>query len=751
MATAARRAVYFNPLARSWTAPPTSDEDLVDGFHKQMPDYRPTDLVSLDAVAKEIGVGAVHLKNEGNRFGMPSFKILGASWGTFRAITQQLSLPPSSDIETVKKALESKSISLYAATDGNHGRAVARMGAIFSIPAEIHVPATMEQNIIEPIRSEGATIVVSSGTYDEAVLEAYSASKHEGGILIQDFAFDDYQDFPQWIVNGYLTMLREVDQQLAEKRADLVIAPVGVGSFAQAAVSHFRRQGSSTAVMVVEPDTAACVWKSLQRGELTPEKTTPTIMAGLECGTPSTIAWPLLKEGVEASVTVSDYESHEASRYLASLGHSAGPCGSAPLAALRRLTASDKLALGLNENSIVVLLCTERGREYPIPFSVSSDDPVVLTQTLVQINSANPSLGSVPGPGETAIARYITAWLEHRDIESHWIEPTKGRPSVVGVARGSGGGKSLLFNGHIDTVTLMGYDDDPLSGRITDGKLYGRGAADMKGGIAAAMVALANAKKLDLRGDVIFTGVADEEAVSIGTQDVLAAGWRADAAIVSEPTDLDIIHTHKGFVWLDVTIHGVASHGSRADLGVDAISKAGYFLAELDQHAQRLLVGPADPIVGTPTIHASLIKGGEEVSSYPAVCTISVERRTIAGETPETVKKEIQDILDRLTKEVAGFKATLEVTFSRSPFKLPLDDPFTVLVGDFVGKALGRKPTITGGAYWTDCALLADKGIPSLLWGPKGEGLHAKEEWVEVESVRQVAEALTNIASHFCQ
>lgn len=198
MASAARRPVFFNPGAGLWTAPPASDEDLVDKFHRRMPEYRPTSLYSLDAVAKEIGVGAVHLKNEGDRFGMPSFKILGASWGTFRAIIQLLGLPVSSDIGTVKTALDGKSISLYAATDGNHGRAVARMGAIFGISVEIHVPATLQETTVELIRSEGASIVVSSGTYDEAVTEAYAASKkHEGGILIQDFAFDDYQDFPQ--------------------------------------------------------------------------------------------------------------------------------------------------------------------------------------------------------------------------------------------------------------------------------------------------------------------------------------------------------------------------------------------------------------------------------------------------------------------------------------------------------------------------------------------------------------------------
>jgi acetylornithine deacetylase/succinyl-diaminopimelate desuccinylase-like protein len=217
--------------------------------------------------------------------------------------------------------------------------------------------------------------------------------------------------------------------------------------------------------------------------------------------------------------------------------------------------------MGLKQDSVVVLLCTEGKREYDIPQDVSVEDPASLTQTLVRINSANPSLGL--GPGEVEIARYITAWLEHRDIESHWIAVTEGRPSVVGVVRGSGaaGGRSLMFNGHIDTVTLAGYDGDPLSGSIRDGKIYGRGTADMKGGIAAAMIALSNIKGrgLGLRGDVIFTGVADEEAESIGTEQVLRAGWRSDAAIVNEPTGLDIIHAHKGFVWLEVDIHGLAA------------------------------------------------------------------------------------------------------------------------------------------------------------------------------------------------
>lgn len=545
-------------------------------------------------------------------------------------------------------------------------------------------------------------------------------------------------------------MLYEVDDQLSDTRADLVIAPVGVGSFAQAVVTHFKRQSNSASILTVEPDTAACLWKSLKQDKPLSENTTPTIMTGLDCGTASTIAWPILRSGVDASVTVSDFESHRATLYLQSLGLSAGPCGAAPLAALRRLGESDKASLGLNEDSVVVLLCTEGSRPYAVPLDVSSDDPVALTQTLVQINSANPDLGSVPGPGETVIARYIAAWLEHRDIETHWIEPTKGRPSVVGVARGSGGGKSLLLNGHIDTVTLMGYDGDPLSGEIKDGKLYGRGAADMKSGLAANMIALANAKKLGLKGDVIFTGVADEEYASIGTEDVLAAGWRADAAVVTEPTSLEIIHAHKGFVWLDVTVHGLASHGSLPHIGIDAITKAGHFLVELDHYSQRLLNGPADPTVGTGSVHASIISGGEEVSSYPAKCSISLERRTVPGETVETVKREVQEILDKLTRDVPNFKADLQVTFSRSPFKLPLDHPLTKLVSEHVSRSLGKKAEVVEAPYWTDCALLTDAGIPSLLWGPLGEGLHAKEEWADVDSVRKVADTLTGIARAFC-
>lgn len=545
-------------------------------------------------------------------------------------------------------------------------------------------------------------------------------------------------------------MMREIDEQLPENvKPDVVVTPVGVGSLAQSVVSHFKRSGTSTKILAVEPDTAACFYHSTQQGKIAPIHTSPTIMSGLDCGTVSTVAWPMLKSGIDATLTISDYEAHTAALDLQALGVDAGPCGSASLAALRRLTASDREQLGLNGESVVVLLCTEGNRDYEVPRSVFPSDPVSLAQALVQIDSSNPLLGSVPGPGETEIARYIKAWLEHRGIETHWIEPTNGRPSIVGVVRGSGGGKSLMLNGHIDTVTCLSYKGDPLSGEIKNGKLYGRGSGDMKGGVAAALITLANAKVLGLRGDVIFTGVADEEATSIGTEDVLAAGWRADAAIVNEPTNLDIVYGHKGFVWLEVDIYGVAAHGSRYDLGVDAITKAGYFLVALDKHAKR--IQKDDGTGFRPSVHASIIKGGEEASSYPNCCTVTLERRTLKGETPDSVKHEIHELLRDIASEDPSFKYDVRTTFNRSSYEISLDHPFMALVEQTVESVVRRKPAVTRENYWTDCALIGDVGIPVLLLGPHGEGLHSMEEFANIDCLEQTAQVLTSIAKDFCK
>ncbi|KAJ6785214.1 hypothetical protein PWT90_02948 [Aphanocladium album] len=745
-----RRPLHFNSIATDWVAPQNRDLAAIVEFHRRFPEYEPTALVSLPAIAQEAGVGAVYIKNESNRCGLPAFKILGASWGTYRAITKRLGLPLNTTFDAIQQALSSSTLTLYAATDGNHGRAIARMARLFGISAEIHVPYCMKEDIINFIRQEGGKVIVSKRGYDDAVQEAFVASQHPQGLFIQDCSFGNYTEVPQWIVDGYETMVHEIDEQLQGKLPNLVIAPVGVGSLAQSVVTHYKTSGSCSKIMSVEADTAASLWKRLVRGEKSSVQSAPTIMAGLECATISEQSWPILQRGIDVSATVSDFEAHEACETLHKLGVAAGPCGAASLAALRRLTTEEKSALGLTKGSVVVLLSTEGLRTYDIPHDVSEDDPVALTQALVRINSANPALGSEPGPGETEIAKFICSWFEYRDIDAHWVEPVKGRPSVVGVAKGRGGGKRLLLNGHTDTVTLLGYDGNPLDPRIEDGKLYGRGSADMKSGLAAQMVTAARIKRLQLAGDVVVTAVADEELESLGTVNVLAAGWRADAAIVSECTDMAITRAHKGFVWLEIDVHGVAAHGSRPDLGYDAISKSGYVLVELDRYAALLQQREADQVVGPPSAHASIIQGGEEVSSYPAKCTITLERRTVAGESPAAVERELRDILNQIAANVVGFKYDLRVTFSRPPFHMAEDAALTQLVRKYAKMVTLAEPKITGAPYWTDSALLLHAGIPTILFGPRGEGFHGKDEFVYSDSITQTAQILTHIAEEFC-
>ena len=276
-----------------------------------------------------------------------------------------------------------------------------------------------------------------------------------------------------------------------------------------------------------------------------------------------------------------------------------------------------------------------------------------LLKELVSINSVNPDL--VPGAaGESEIADFCTQWLAAHGFEVHRLEERKGRPSVVGVAKGRGGGRSLMFNGHLDTVTLPDTTATRWTPKLEGGKLFGRGSFDMKSGVAAMMVAAARAAKQDLAGDILVACVADEEYASLGTAEV-ARHFKADAAIVTEPSHLDLTLAHKGFVWFDVIIDGRAAHGSRPELGVDAIAKAGHFLVALEAYGQELFAGTGHPILRTGSVHASIIKGGEELSSYPAICRISIERRTIPGESGDSGRGGARAILDALAGVGPGF------------------------------------------------------------------------------------------------
>jgi len=549
-------------------------------------------------------------------------------------------------------------------------------------------------------------------------------------------------------VDGYSTTFEEIDSQLTEltggKQADIVIVPVGVGSLAQAAVMHYKQpeRSGKTKIVTVEPDTAACLKKALlHSSDSSPAPsgilTSSTIMTGLNCPTVSPMAWPYLHAGVDVATSVADVQVHKSVTDLRSMGVDVGPCGAAPLTALRQIAAQPDQTI-LEPDSIVVLLATEGPRDYPEPLDATSTDPIALTQILTRIDSSNPDLSSEAGGGESKIAEYLFAWLMHHDFEVHRLETHAGRPSVVGVAKGSGGGKTLMFNGHIDTV------------------VHGRGSFDMKAGIAASLVAVYRANCTgNLRGDIILALVADEENLSIGTQELLAAGWHADAAVISEPTGHEMLLSHKGFIWAEVDIIGKAGHGSRPDLCVDAITKAGHFLVALEKFGEALMNGQVEeavrhPKLGTGTIHASLITGGEELSSYPALCTISIERRTVPGETTRLVENQLNSILNELSKNVPGFKSTLRMGESRAPYDIDENHAFVEMFAEHARVVLGTEVAMAGGSYWADSALLAEKGIPAVLFGVQGGGAHASKEWADTDSIAKVAETLKRVALDFC-
>jgi acetylornithine deacetylase len=370
-----------------------------------------------------------------------------------------------------------------------------------------------------------------------------------------------------------------------------------------------------------------------------------------------------------------------------------------------------------------------------------------LLRQLVAIDSINPDL--VPGSaGEGEIARFVANWLERAGVEVVLDEPAPRRPNVVGVVRGSGGGQSLLLNAHMDTVGAFGMErphDPVIEGR----RLYGRGAYDMKAGLAAILMTAAAARKRSLRGDLIVTAVMDEEYASLGTSAIVKR-WHADAAIVTEPTELDVCVAHKGFIWFDIETIGRAAHGSRPQLGIDAIVKMGKVLQGLEHLDLTLRSAPSHPYLSSGSLHASLIQGGQELSSYPAQCLLSVERRTIPGETQEIAESQIQRILDEIATADPTFKASLKTDMIRDPFEVAEDAPIVKTVYHQAAKQLGRQPKFIGGLGWMDSALLSAAGIPTVIFGPGGEGAHAAVEWADLDQLEQSCEILLATVQEFC-
>ena len=378
-------------------------------------------------------------------------------------------------------------------------------------------------------------------------------------------------------------------------------------------------------------------------------------------------------------------------------------------------------------------------------------DALELTRALVSVDSRNPTL--VPGaPGERDVATLLAEVLVDWGFTVDLLEVAHGRPNVIARIGGGHGGRSLLLNGHLDTVGVEGMVHPPFTPDVRDGRLYGRGSADMKSGVAAMCAAAVRAasSKGGLGGEVVVAAVADEEWASDGTRALIEAGVTAHAAVVTEPTRLAICPAHRGFAWMDVTVHGHAAHGSRYDLGVDAITHAGLLLAELDAFQRDTLVRRTHPLLGHASLHASVVSGGSGISTYPERCQLSLERRTLPGEATGTFRREVDEACARVRARDGRFRADVREGLERAPNDVPADHDL-VRALSAASVAQGNGASVEGLSCWTDAALLTAAGIPAVCFGPGDIAVaHAAEEYVPVEEVERATDVLAALVTAWC-
>jgi acetylornithine deacetylase len=372
-------------------------------------------------------------------------------------------------------------------------------------------------------------------------------------------------------------------------------------------------------------------------------------------------------------------------------------------------------------------------------------DAIALTGALVAVDSRNPRLVA-EAPGEGECARTLAAILDAWGFRVALQESAPNRPNVV--ARiGRAGGRTLMFNGHIDTVGIAGMTHPPFEPVIRDGNLYGRGSCDMKGGVAAMCAAAVHAADAGIAGEIVVAAVTDEEWQSAGTATLLASGVRADAAVVTEPTRLAVGPAHRGFAWAVVTVHGVAAHGSRYDVGVDANTMAGVLLAELEAYQQAVLPQRTHPLLGRGSFHAARISGGLGLSTYADQCRVEFERRTLPGESGDDFAAELRAACARVAAREPRFRADVEVTFVQAANDVPPDAPIVRTLAGAVEAVEGVPPSIEGLSYWTDAALLSAAGVPAVCYGPGDIRLaHSATEWVPVNEVRRATAVLAQTA-----
>ena len=365
-----------------------------------------------------------------------------------------------------------------------------------------------------------------------------------------------------------------------------------------------------------------------------------------------------------------------------------------------------------------------------------------LLEGLVGIPSANPTLVPDQPDGEAAVAEFARDWLEAAGVEAWLEEVTPGRPNVVARV-GAESGPTLVLCGHIDTVAGSGMEIPPFEPTVDGSRLYGRGAYDMKCGVAAAMSAVAALCRESAPPSCLLALVVDEEYASLGASHFVA-NHTADACILTEPTEGALVTAHKGFVWAELSTQGVAAHGSRWDEGVSAIARMAPIISELERHDREELRARLHPLVGPASLHASMIEGGSGISTYASECRLKVERRTLPGEAVDDVLAEIIAVAAR-----SGQPVKVEAILDRPPMQCDSDAPVVRIVRQVISELKGASPAEEGVEYWTDAALFSAAGIPAINYGPSGDGAHAAVEWVDIDSVVDCARVLAESARRF--
>lgn len=375
-------------------------------------------------------------------------------------------------------------------------------------------------------------------------------------------------------------------------------------------------------------------------------------------------------------------------------------------------------------------------------------DPIALARELVGIDSRNPALAP-DSPGERAAAQALAATLESWGFRVDLQQAAPGRPNVVARA-GRARGRSLMLNGHLDVVGVDGMTHAPFAANETNGKLYGRGAADMKGGVAAMCAAAARAVARGITGEIIIAAVVDEEHTSVGTRELMRRGLRADAAIVAEPTRLAIMPAHKGFAWIEVEVHGRAAHGSRYELGVDAILEAAAVIGELERIERESLPTRIHPLLGRPSLHVSTIEGGRGWSTYPDRCVIRIERRTLPGERADEPLEEVRAAIARSRDRRPSLVAEARLVLVQAPSDVATNAPIVRALSDALA-VCEERVTVGGMTAWTDAALLNEAGIPAICFGPGDIALaHAAEEWIDIDEIERATAVLEALIIRWC-